>query len=576
MISFQKLAKKSKNPPANGKTLELAILGDTATQFLSQAIEGHGTEFNFDINVWEADYNQIQRQVLDPVSELYDQSSDIIILFKSSHKLLSRFNKTEINRQKEFAQIEFEELKNLFEAIKDNSPAKILIYNFNEIDDNVFGNLGASLEASFLFQLRKLNFLLSEYVIKSPNLYLIDLSSIQNTLGRDALFQASIYANTDMVFSLNVLPHISHKTVSLIASLYGKSKKCLILDLDNTLWGGVIGDDGIENIQLGDLGVGKCFTEFQHWVKKLKNRGIVLAICSKNNESIAKEPFEKHPDMVLRLDDISLFVANWENKADNIRYIQETLNIGFESMVFLDDNPVERQIVRENLQEVTVPDLPTDPADYLEFLYKLNLFDTISHSEEDGFRTKFYRVEARRKEENKKFTNVNEFLESLEMKSSVETFNTFNIPRVAQLSQRSNQFNLRTVRYDQHKIQEISENQDYLTLAFTLEDKFGDNGLISFVILNPLDKSSLFIDSWIMSCRVLKRSMEAFVLNNMIENSEAMGYERLVGEYLPTAKNELVKNHYSELGFSKLSEYRYELLIRPYQPRTTFIEKITN
>ena len=304
----------------------------------------------------------------------------------------------------------------------------------------------------------------------------------------------------------------------------------------------------------------------------MKERGIILAVCSKNTESVAKEPFEKHPDMVLCLDDISVFVANWGNKVDNIRFIKQTLNIGFESMVFLDDNPVERSIVRENIAAITVPELPEDPADYLEYLYSLNLFETLFQSSEDAIRTKMYQVEAQRKEVQKKFTNEDDFLESLNMVSVVESFTKFNTPRVAQLSQRSNQFNLRTIRYTELDIDCISADSARFGFAFTLEDKFGDNGIICVVILERKSKDELFIDSWFMSCRVLKRGMEIFVLNHLVEFAKEMGFERLIGEYIPTVKNEIVKEHYFDLGFVFV-EGRWKLDLSAYQTMKTFVKK---
>ena len=240
---------------------------------------------------------------------------------------------------------------------------------------------------------------------KIPSFHMCDLSSIQNRVGKEFMFQPSIYVTSDMVLSIDSLPIVAARTLDMVTAMYGKVIKCLVLDLDNTLWGGLIGDDGIENIQLGNLGIGKAFTEFQYWIKKLKDRGIILAVCSKNNESVAKEPFEKHPDMVLRLDDISVFVANWKNKVENIHLIQKTLNIGFDSMVFLDDNPAERSIVRENIQAITVPELPEDPANYLEHLYSLNLFETLSFSTEDAERTRLYQVEAQRSKSQEEFIN---------------------------------------------------------------------------------------------------------------------------------------------------------------------------
>ena len=245
----------------------------------------------------------------------------------------------------------------------------ILCCNFPEIDDTIFGNQASKTEDSFLYQCRKLNYLLSEKSVQLNHLLLVDLVGLQNRFGVGHLFNNNIYITTDIVLSTDILPYVSEIVLNIIKVRNGIVNKCVILDLDNTLWGGVIGDDGYENIEIGTLGIGKAFTEFQKWLKELKNRGIILAVCSKNNEDVAKEAFLRNTEMVLKLDDISVFVANWNNKADNIRSIQSTLNIGYNSMVFLDDNPVERQIVKDNIPDITVPELPEDPAYYLQYLY---------------------------------------------------------------------------------------------------------------------------------------------------------------------------------------------------------------
>jgi FkbH-like protein len=374
-----------------------------------------------------------------------------------------------------------------------------------------------------------------------------------------------------MVFSLDFIPAVAKSTVDIILSLSGKGKKCLILDLDNTLWGGIIGDDGVENIQIGELGIGKAFTQLQHWVKQLKQRGIILAVSSKNDHDIAKGAFDNHPDMVLKYEDFAVFQANWNNKAENIKLIQEFLNIGFDSMVFLDDNPFERNLVRSFLPEVTIPDLPEDPAEYLNYLSKLNLFETSSYSEEDSGRSDQYRVEFERSQVKKAFTNENEYLASLEMVSECKPFDDYSVPRVSQLTQRSNQFNLRTQRYSENDVKIIADSKDYLTLSFTLEDKFGHYGLISLIILKK-EKDSLFIDTWIMSCRVLKRTMENFVLNRIVNAAKHNGYSKLVGEFIPTAKNKMVKDHYKELGFTE-TEGKWILEVNNYTDKQTFIKE---
>jgi FkbH-like protein len=572
MREFTQLKKNLKKDFSGFKRIKIAVLGDTATQFLNQAIRGLGYESGLDLDIWEADFNQIERQVLDPTSELYDFKPQIVIVFLSAHKLLSKYNKLKPSYTNNLANAEIDSISNIYNSLQSGLNAKVIFYNYNEIDDTVYGNFANKTESSFLFQLRKLNYEMMLLATNYANLFICDLSSIQNHYGKLNFFHTSVYINTEMVLSIEVLPKIASRTIDLINAFEGQFKKCVILDLDNTTWGGIIGDDGIENIQIGSLGIGKAFSEFQYWIKKLKNRGIIVAVCSKNTESVAKDPFENHPDMVLRLADIAVFVANWDNKADNIRQIQQVLNIGFDSMVFLDDNPFERNIVRENIPQICVPELPEDPADYLEYLYALNLFETVSFSNEDSERTRLYQIEAERHSVQQKFTNEGEFLSSLNMLSLVESFNKFNTPRVSQLSQRSNQFNLRTIRYTDAEIENIGSLKEFYTFAFTLEDKFGDNGLICVIVLNKLSEEQVFVDTWFMSCRVLKRGMENFVLNYIVESAQSAGFKYLVGEYIPSAKNEMVKDHYLNLGFEAQGE-NWLLVLDTYQTRETYIKK---
>ncbi len=410
MKDFFCLKKNLKRDFSNFKRITIAVLGDTSTQFLVQAIRGMGYEKELDLTIREADFNQIERQILDPDSELYEFRPEIVIIFQSSHKLLHKYNKTQPEQHNLLALKELELIKNLYTTLKHTLNTKVIFYNYAEINDAVFGNFANKTESSFLFQLRKLNFELMVFASKNPDFYLCDISSVQNQVSKSVFFQPSIYINSEMVLSIDVLPEIALKSIDIINALNGKFKKCLILDLDNTIWGGIIGDDGVENIQLGNFGIGKAFTEFQYWIKKLKNRGIIIALCSKNTESVAKEPFEKHPDMVLQLEDIAVFMANWDNKVDNIIKIQNILNIGFDTMVFLDDNPFERNMVRENIPGICVPELPEDPADYLEHLYALNLFETTTFSDNDAERTKLYQIEAQRSIVQQKFINEDDFL----------------------------------------------------------------------------------------------------------------------------------------------------------------------
>lgn len=519
----------------------------------------------------------MERQLFDATSDLYRFDADFIVIFQSTHKLGEHHAKLSSEQQATLADERIRFLASVCEKTTLASK-KIIYFNYPEIEDTVFGSYANKVEASFTYQMRKLNYELMRMSQQYQNFFICDIAALQNKLGRDTMFAANVYTSTEMVLSIDALPYVASRVMDIVCAVKGQFKKCLILDLDNTLWGGVIGDDGLEGIQLGHgLGIGKAFTEFQMWVKKLRQRGIIICVVSKNNEDVAKEPFQKHPDMVLKLDDIAVFQANWETKVDNIRTIQSILNIGFDSMVFLDDNPFERNIVRENIAGITVPELPDDPGEYLEYLYSLNLFETASYSNEDKDRTQQYQVEAKRVSLSKTFTNEADFLKSLNMTSVVSGFTKFNIPRVAQLSQRSNQFNLRTVRYTEADIAALAEDSDAVGLTFTLEDKFGDNGLIAVVIMKKQDAETLFVDTWFMSCRVLKRGMENFTLNTMVEKAREMGCKRIIGEYLPTAKNKMVEDHYPQLGFTPVEggkTTQWELNVDTYKGKECYIKKL--
>lgn len=553
----------------------LKVIGDCATQHICNALRGYAFTQKIDLDVSDTDYNQLDAQILDTQSFLYSTPFDYILIIMCTEKLYEAFTqKKGTEARKTFAVSIIEKIEQYWKIISERMPQiKILQFNFPERDDAIFGNYANKITHSFLYQIRKLNLLLMEKSIEYKNVSVIDISTVQNNRGIKDFCDSKLYYIAKMPFTLDTLPYIAKCVICSIQSLIGKSKKCLIFDLDNTIWGGVIGDDGLNGIQIGDLGAGYAFSAVQLWIKELKNRGIILAVCSKNNEKIAKEPFLKHPDMILRLDDITVFVANWDDKASNIRYIQKVLNIGFNSMVFIDDNPFERNLVRQFLPEITVPELPEDPALYMDFLKAENLFETASYSEEDAARTKQYQTEFRRIEEQKKFAVYEDYLQDLNMKAVSEPFTEFYFPRIAQLSQRSNQFNLRTIRYTENQIKDIAYSKNYFTLYFTLEDRFGDHGLISAVILRKED-DCLFIDTWFMSCRVLKRGMEQFIMNQIVETAQKNGYNKIMAEYIPTDKNTMVANIYRDLGFTEMSKNQYSLDIFKYNAIFTYISKI--
>ena len=547
MKSYLKILKNKVDENLIYNKIKIALLSDQSTQFISKVIHGLGIERLLEISIWEAPINQIEQQVFNPKSDFNNKLFETVIVFESTHSLLNKFSLS--NEKSDFADIQFERIKAYANHIIENSNSKLILFNFYEINDKIYGNFSSKVIVSFIFQIRKLNFLISEFFANNQNISILDISTIQNKIGSDNLLDKSMHVNYGFILSLDSLPFIAKNIIDIILTFNSIFNKCLILDLDNTLWGGIIGDDGIDKIQLGELGIGKVFIDFQLWIKKLKERGVILCICSKNNEEVAKNVFINHPDMKLRLEDISVFVANWESKVDNIKNIQKVLNIGFDSMVFLDDNPYERDSVKENIPDITVPDLPKDPANYLSFLYDENLFETISVSELDKKRTNLYQIEYERVKSKSDFTDLSEYMTNLKMLSKVERLSSFNIPRVSQLSQRSNQFNLRTVRYSEKELNDIMNSESEMGLVFDLSDKFGSHGIISYLILKKLSKTELFIENWAMSCRVLERGMEQFILNYISEFSIQKGFTLITAEYIPTKKNIIVKDLYKKLGF---------------------------
>ena len=569
-LSYLQLKKNCARTPETPDGTRFALLGDCATQLLATAIRGYALEMNLPLRVFEADYDQIDAQLMDTGSEFYAFAPETVLLYRCTEKLYERFVRTPLDARAAFAETEIEKIRAEWARVQHGTKADILFFAFLPMDDGVFGSYALREGSAFPYQLLKLNYLLAEAAREAGNVRLIDLEPIRAHMGYDAFHDPKLYAIAKMPISTQALPAVASRVVDAILARKGRFHKCAIVDLDNTLWGGVIGDDGLEGIQIGELGQGHAFTEFQTWLKELKNRGVMLAVCSKNDEANAKEPFLRHPEMVLKLDDFSAFVANWEDKASNIRRIQKELNIGLDSMVFFDDNPFERNLVRTMLPEVEVPELPEDPAEYTAFARMQNLFDTNSYSDEDRVRTERYLAEKSRTELSAGVDNYDDYLKALDMKAVCAPFDAFHIPRIAQLTQRSNQFNLRTVRYSEQEIEEIAANPRYVTRYFTLRDRFGEHGLIAVVILEKRE-NELFVSEWLMSCRVLKRGMEQFIADSILRAAREAGVARVVGEYIPTPKNAMVKDLYASMGFRPLGDGLYEARVDDYQNHQTFI-----
>lgn len=401
----------------------------------------------------------------------------------------------------------------------------------------------------------------------------LDLDSLASAVGKAAWCQARLWHHAKQEVSpLHAALYGDH-LARVLAAARGLSRKCLVLDLDNTLWGGVIGDDGLEGIELGQgTGAGEAFSDFQRYVRSLRARGIILAACSKNDEKAARLPFERHPETVLKLDDFAVFLANWEDKAANMRAIAARLNIGLDALVFFDDNPAERARVRQALPQVAVPEVPEDPAGYAQLLSDAGWFEAVALTAEDSARAEQYAADAKRQGLMGEQQDLDGFLKGLGMEMTVSPFDPEGLARVAQLINKSNQFNLTTRRYTEVQVGEMMADPALATFQVRLKDAYGDLGMISVVILRPAARQGGFlIDTWLMSCRVLGRQVEAEVLNAVAARAKAMGGRFLVGEYLPTAKNALVREHYAKLGFTAADAGLWELDLTAYRPRPTHI-----
>lgn len=554
-MTFKELKIKAKDFK-HGET-KIAVAGDVATQFMTTALKGALAVRRVAGEVFEAPYNQVQRQVSIEGSELRQFKPKFVVLWESVEHWWS-LGESVTDR---IARVK---------AMCESFPGTVLYINAAPYIDGVYGSYPS--KDSFAVHIRKFNTCLDELAGAIPNLGIVDLNNIVSCVGRNSAYDASMFFMSDMPLVPDIQALLAERVADSIAARLGQVKKCVIVDLDNTLWGGVVGEDGVEGIHIGEDPIGKIYLGIQRWLLRLKKRGIILAVCSKNDDHVAREVFDHHPDMLLRYSDFACFVANWKTKADNIAYIKQVLNIGFDSMIFLDDNPAEREIVHNAYPDVIVPELPKDPASWLDYIANLNCFETATSSKEDADRTRQYQEEAKRVEYKETFKNVEDYLESLEMQAKVFSLDSFTIPRVAQLMQRTNQFNLRTVRHSAEELNKMAAESNFVPLVIRMRDKFGDYGIVS-VIIGKQSGCEMFIDTWLMSCRVLGRGLEWFALDKLVSMARERGVTKIIGEYIPTRKNGQVADLYKIAGFEATSEGLFSLQIQDYNKKETKIHE---
>ena len=567
-------------PPSRSasKTVRLAILGSATLRHLQPAIRVAGLRRGMFVEIYENEFGQYLQELSDKGSALYEFKPDYLLLGLDAYHLTagvhSALNKTDVDLLLEDA---IARIRKLWRLAKEAFHCPIIHQTALPVHLPVLGQnehrlLGS--RAKFVAQLNaRLQTMADE---EDVDLLTVDAQATRD--GLDAWHSPALWHRSKQEIAIAAGPLYGDLVARLIAAKKGYSYKCLVLDLDNTIWGGVVGDDGSAGIVIGrGTARGEAFVQFQDYCRELARRGVILAVCSKNDETNALEPFDGHPDMVLKRDDISCFVANWSDKASNIRAIAKKLNIGLDSLVFVDDNPFERNLIRKELPMVAVPEVDDDPANFALSIAAAGYFEGLYVTDEDRQRTVQYRGNAKRDALEESTTDVASYLRELDLRLVWDHFDKLNTQRIVQLIARSNQFNLTSRRYTEQDILAIMSDPKAFGLHLRLVDRFGDSGIIAIIIARLRDSADLEIDTWLMSCRVLGRQVEPTTLNLIAERAKEMGALRLLGEYVPTKKNGMVENHYAKLGFTALESDRDNgsrnvLDLASFTPIETFIK----
>jgi len=447
---------------------------------------------------------------------------------------------------------EFNRFEMMWHKLEEKFLCPIIQNNFDRPNYRLMGNRDIWDYRGRSNYISRLNQKFYEYAQSHDNFYINDLEYISQDYGLSEWNNSLYWHMYKYALAVPAIPTLAYNISNIIKAIYGKNKKSLVLDLDNTLWGGIVGDDGVENIIIGeDTSEAQVYSEFQRYLKDIKSLGVILNINSKNDKENALAGLN-HPDGILRPNDFIVIKANWEPKSKNIQEIADELNIGVDSLVFIDDNPAERAIINQYIPNVSTPDIQT-PEKYIEIIDRSGYFEVTNISKDDLKKSEMYKENIQRNQALSSFQNYDDYLKSLKMCATIENFIPVYMARIAQLTNKSNQFNLTTHRYTQAEIEEIANNKNYIKLYGKLEDIFGDNGVVT-VVIGHIEEKVLHIDLWLMSCRVLKRDMEFAMMDELVKRAKEKGIETIKGFYYPTAKNNMVRNFYEWQGFTKVKE----------------------
>ncbi len=533
----------------------IAVLGGSTTDEIIKSLELFLLNQGIEPSFYESEYNMYWQDAMFPPQELLDFQPDVIFIHTSSRNI-TEFPTPRNSREDVDAMLQetFHKFTAMWENLENTFHCSIIQNNFEQPFYRLMGNCDVSDYRGHLNFVHRLNSLFYDYAQAHESFYINDINFMASCYGLQRWSSPFYYHMYKYIMELEAVPEFSYNLANIIKSIFGKNKKALVLDMDNTLWGGVVGDDGPENIEIGqETSTGQAYSEFQTYLKAHQDLGVLLTVNSKNDEENALAGLNR-PDSVLKPEDFIVIKANWENKDRNITEIASELNIGQDALVFVDDNPAERHIVRSQVAGVAVPEVG-DVTTYLQTLDRCGFFEVTNFSKDDLARNDMYKANAARKKQESSFTDYKEYLRSLEMVAEIDAFSPNYMARIAQLTNKSNQFNLTTRRCTQAEIEEIAANPNYITLYGKLYDKFGDNGVVSVVFghCDEADATVFHIDLWLMSCRVLKRDMEVSMMDELVKRCMERGIHTIYGYYYPTVKNGMVKNFYADRGFAQES-----------------------
>jgi FkbH-like protein len=561
----------------HGKTRRIALVGAANLRPLVDFIEHFATVLgHVNCEIWTGDFDNYYSEILDAESELYEFKPDTVLVLPSERRCVYNgplaSSRTE---QEDAGRRAARELLDLCETIHDRCGAEVVVGNFRLSPYFDPGPMRSnSLASEYGFR----KFVNSQLGADLPSYaHICDIEFLSNRLGNLNGVDDRTWFESKQPFAANLMVEVAREYAHVLSNIGVAAKKVAVLDLDNTLWGGVIGDDGLEGIELGTTSSrGEAFRDFQQYLLDLTKRGVLLAVCSKNDHDKAIEPFEKHPEMVLKLKHIVCFKANWEPKSENIRQIAQELNLGLDSLVFIDDNPAEIDIVKQFVPEVSTIWAGDDPSEFVAKLKDSRFFELRTITAEDVQRVQQYKQESERKQLLESATDMDAYLASLDMVGTIRPFNMIDAPRIAQLIAKSNQFNLTTRRRTEAEVQTIVNDPRHPAFTVRLSDRFGEHGLIAIVV-GRVSGAKFEVDTWLMSCRVLKRQVEEVVLNEIVRLADVNGCTHVIGRYIPSAKNGMVREHYPKMGFEHLREEAdeiqvYQLALALYEPSATRIK----